>query len=230
VKKKKKTTYPPGTSQVVVRHARGVIRKRVNRKTGKKVRSNVDPSRKRYTSMEDALEKLKAAKRDYLRSNGGRLNSTFLHLSGKKRTGYAAIAKKHGLATMTLVRFVKFGQGRPPGRPGAMSEEEENVLAGLVRIRANWGFALSFSKLKVIIEEYMRSRYEKEMELWEECGHGPDEEGHPKPYFFASGTYRHAPGRWWMRSFILRHPELTTRLSENRRMAYSTITKELIEE
>jgi hypothetical protein len=227
-KKRKKTTYPPGSSQVVIKTATGRVRRRV--KDGAIVKAIPKKrSRRGYTAMEDNLAKLEAAKAEYLSANGG-FNKVFLHQGKSRGSGYAAIARKHGISTMTLVRFVKRGPAKPPGRPSAMSNEEESVLAGLVRIRANWGFALSFSKLKVIVEEYMRSRYQKEMELWIECGHSSTEEGHPKPYFFAKGSYRHYPGRWWMRSFILRHPELTTRLAENRRMAYSSITKELIEE
>jgi transposase len=199
-------------------------------KDGKKVGSLKDPSRKHYTPMEDELSRLKKAKCEYLKANGGRLNKVFGYAGKGKGVGYEKIAKKYKLSTSTLVRFVKKGLSNPPGRPGAMSEEEEAVLAGLIKVRANWGFALSFSKLKRIVETYMKARFEKEMEVWVACGHAREEEGHPKPYFHGGSGFRHTPGRWWMRNFIFRHRELTTRLAENRRMAYSSVTKELIEE
>jgi hypothetical protein len=189
--------------------------------------------KKRFVPMKDDLAKLEQAKEEYLLRNGGNRNKTpgFGPGRGKRgKAGYQHIANKFGISATTLRRFVAFGLSKKIGRPSALDPEEERMLSSLLKIRASWGFALSLSKLSRCVEEYMTKRFERELELFEEGR--ASSRNPPKPYFSSSRPQKygrtHRPGRWWLRSFILRHQDLSVRLAENRRMAYSAITKELI--
>jgi hypothetical protein len=174
-----------------------------------------DDGRKDYVMRKDNLADLEKAAQMYKNGKG----------SLRKIAG-----RFESLNFMTLRRHVIGVPVRSAGRPGALDEAVEEKLEHLLILLSRMNYSLSYSKLANLIERFLKKVFDREMAVWMDLSAEEKAEiEKPKEYFcHPNGDRHHKPGRYWVRKFILRHPNLTVRLSTNRRMAEARVTKDVI--
>jgi hypothetical protein len=149
------------------------------------------------------------------------------------------VALKFDVARTSLFNHRMNPDAKKPGRGTLISDEEDEQIVKLMMLVGSWGFPLSFSKLAYVVENFLKKKHQRKIEMFEGLlENQPDMEARteieklrPQPYFGcpnAPGGRHHRPGRRWMRSFLLRHSEVSLRLCQSKRMNEMKVGKKKI--
>jgi hypothetical protein len=121
-------------------------------------------------------------------------------------------------------------QHHPIGRRRVMDDALEDELTKVTCALGEMDFCMTYNKFGRFVERFCEKRFEKLLEEYNAKTPAQKKRcSPPKPFFQGgSGLRRHNPGRWWVRSFIKRHPELTVKLSSARRLRDYKLTKTIM--
>lgn len=133
-----------------------------------------------------------------------------LAVSEMKEKGLSsrAASRKYRIPYKTLQNKMKGKHDGAVGRPPAISNEEEKMVAEHIKQCGSWGMPLSLLDVRVIIKNYL------------------DEKGTQIPIFVDN-----CPGPDWAQSFLRRNQDLISlRLCENIKSSRAKVTAETFQE
>ena len=125
----------------------------------------------------------------------------------KKGASVRQASTRFGIPKTTLLSKTKNTYSDKLGRPTALYESEESILAEGLVLCGHWGFPMTIEDVCDLVQKYLKESNKVVKQF-----------------------KNNRPGRDWSSNFLKRHPELTKRLCENIKRNRAQVSAKLIEE